>query len=127
MGAKFRLHPAARSSVAIARATRSTDSTSPRRPSSAAEGHSQRKTCSALLIDSNQHRPAGSLTDFRREFPQLIGAREIALVENHSRKSARKIFSEFAGQGFALETEHESCKYGISWFRFGWGLCVHLV
>jgi hypothetical protein len=61
------------------------------------------------------------------QFLKTFCARKIALVKNHSGKAARKIFREFAGKGIAVESQHEACEYGISRFRFGLGLYVHLV
>ena len=132
MGAKLRLHPTARSSVAIARADllRGFDVPQPsqfrsRRPRR--ERLSKRKTRPAFLIDSDQHRASGGLADCQSEFSQPLRAREIALVKNNSRKAASEIFREFAGKGIAVEAQHESCKYGITRLRFGLGVCIHLV
>ncbi len=63
----------------------------------------------------------------REEFSQPLRILEVTLVKNHSRKAAREIFRKFAGEGIAVEAQHESCEYGITRLRFGLGLCVHLV
>ena len=125
MGAKSRFTPAARSSRARARATRSTSDVLLRRPSSAGEGQArerraQRKFCAAFLVDADQNGLAsGCAADGRGEREEFVETAEVSWIDRDTGQAAREHGGEFVRQGGSFEADEESLEHLVAFSVIG--------